>query len=51
MLSTNTFEEALAAGQEEFEENRDDLEGSDGSNEYCLVDVKAARDVEIYPVK
>lgn len=51
MISTNTFEEALAAGQEEFEENWDDLEGSDGSNEYYLVDVKAARDVEIYPVK
>ncbi len=51
MLSTNTFEEALAAGQEEFETNWDDLDGSDGSNGYCLVDVKAARDAQIYPVK
>jgi len=50
IISTNTFEEALAAGQEEVEENRDDLE-SESNGEYHLRDVKASRDNGIYPVK
>ncbi len=52
MLGSNSFEEAVEAGNEQFAEHEKRLTAEDGSNpEHAIVDISAAREEGVLPLR